>query len=340
MNPESGTVLPDAATLHVQPVADWPLPSALQRAWLSELGLDKRLFTRQSGAPGIAGAPAGFPAATATATARGPHTTPDAHGNVPGPVPSPAQAHSPNHRTAAAQALQVLARGRASKPPVGDQHPAQAFSGSAVQPGALATTALPEPAADKGAVPALPGSLVELSAHAAVCTRCALHQSRGKVVFGEGQEEPDWLIVGEAPDAVDDRAGRPFQGKAGQLLDAMLQAVGVDRSSSVYMTHLVKCRPLGNRPPEPDAIEACSVFLRAQISAVRPRGILALGQVAAALLTERTEPLDTLREQLLSYAMADGQSVPLVVTYHPASLLLRPQFKPLAWRDLQALRTQ
>jgi uracil-DNA glycosylase family 4 len=170
------------------------------------------------------------------------------------------------------------------------------------------------------------------------CRACPLHSARGRVVFGSGDaEEPQLMIVGEAPGGSDDRAGLPFQGKAGVLLQAMLAAAGLNAETAFY-TNLVKCRPLGNRPPTSDEVEACMPYLQRQIALAKPRHILALGSWAAkALLGVETE-LDSLRGDVHTIRTEAGDETSLVVTYHPAVLLLRPQHKADAWRDLALLR--
>ena len=169
------------------------------------------------------------------------------------------------------------------------------------------------------------------------CQECGLHTGRAQVVFGsEPLSEPDWMIIGEAPGTSDDRSAKPFDGKAGLLLQAMLNSA--IPNASVYKTHLVKCRPLGNRPPTQEELVACRAFLDAQIRLVQPRRLLAVGHLAAVALSGRDEDLEALRGQALTYTDAQGRSLPLVVTYHPASLLLRPQHKANAWRDLSLLR--
>lgn len=170
------------------------------------------------------------------------------------------------------------------------------------------------------------------------CDLCPLHEGRALTVFGRGQEQsPDWLVVGEAPSASDDRSGLPFDGQAGELLQAMLKAVLPH--ASFYFTHLVKCRPLGNRPPQADELEACRRYLDKQIECLVPKRILAVGQLAAEVFAQQERALDTQRGKTLAYCTADGRTLPLVLSHHPAALLLRPQHKAQAWRDLLQMRT-
>lgn len=160
------------------------------------------------------------------------------------------------------------------------------------------------------------------------CTRCRLHATRTQTVFGVGDRRASWLFVGEAPGADEDRQGEPFVGRAGQLLNAMLFALGLKREE-VYIANVLKCRPPGNRDPQPDEVGHCEPFLIQQIGLIRPRLIVALGRHAAHSLLKTEAPLSKLRGQRLSY-----QGTPLVVTYHPAYLLRNPADKARAWTDL------
>ena len=162
----------------------------------------------------------------------------------------------------------------------------------------------------------------------AACTRCRLHSTRTQTVFGVGHPRASWLFVGEAPGADEDRQGEPFVGRAGQLLNAMLFALGLKREE-VYIANVLKCRPPGNRDPQPDEVAHCEPFLIQQIALIRPRLIVALGRHAAHSLLKTEAPLSKLRGQRLSY-----QQTPLVVTYHPAYLLRNPVDKRRAWDDL------
>src|SRR3546814_8254779 len=147
------------------------------------------------------------------------------------------------------------------------------------------------------------------------------------------------MIIGEAPGDFDDRAGLPFQGKAGVLLQAMLASIVLEADASVFMTNLVKCRPLGNRTPRPDEIAACKPYLQRQIALLKPQRILALGRLAAQAVLEVDAELDALRGQVHQVRSESGQEIPLVATHHPAALLMRPQHKADAWRDLNLARS-
>jgi len=162
------------------------------------------------------------------------------------------------------------------------------------------------------------------------CTRCPLHkQGRKQIVFGVGNPKADLMFVGEAPGADEDQQGEPFVGRAGQLLNNMIKAMGLGRED-VYIANVIKCRPPGNRVPERDECETCSPFLMRQIAAIRPKVIVALGAVAAKTLLALNAPMAELRGRWY-----DFRGTKLAVTYHPAFLLRDPRQKKEAWKDLQ-----
>jgi DNA polymerase len=161
------------------------------------------------------------------------------------------------------------------------------------------------------------------------CTRCKLARGRTKLVFGVGNPAAELMFVGEGPGEDEDLQGEPFVGRAGQLLTKMIEAMGY-RREEVYIANVVKCRPPGNRNPEPDEIEACEPFLRAQIAAIRPKVIVALGKFAAQTLLRDPSPIGKLRGRWFGY-----EGVRLMPTFHPAYLLRSPQEKGRAWEDLQ-----
>ena len=163
----------------------------------------------------------------------------------------------------------------------------------------------------------------------ASCTACALHVGRNRTVFGVGDENADWLFVGEGPGADEDLQGEPFVGQAGKLLDNMLAAIQLKRGSNVYIANVVKCRPPGNRNPEAEEVLACEPFLHRQIDLIKPKLIVALGKVAAVNLLARQESVASLRNKIHHY-----RGIPLIVTYHPAYLLRSLQEKARAWEDL------
>ncbi|MCP1726177.1 DNA polymerase [Natronospira proteinivora] len=174
-------------------------------------------------------------------------------------------------------------------------------------------------------------ALTEQVAH---CQRCRLHETRTQGVFGVGNPEADWLFIGEAPGAEEDRRGEPFVGRAGQLLDAMLHAAGQSRDS-VYIANIIKSRPPKNRDPKPEEIAACLPYLRRQIQLIQPRLVMLVGRVSAQTLLDSTAPLGRLRGQV---HRLPGFGIPAVVTYHPAYLLRSPLEKRKVWADLRLAR--
>ena len=166
------------------------------------------------------------------------------------------------------------------------------------------------------------------------CTACALHESRSQTVFGVGNPQAALMVIGEAPGAEEDRQGEPFVGRAGQLLTAMLRAIGLARQD-VYIANILKCRPPGNRNPTPAEAACCLPFLQRQLALVSPRLILAVGGVAAHHLLGSGETVGRLRGRIHAYGDA---RIPLLVSYHPAYLLRQPGEKARAWQDLQKVR--
>jgi DNA polymerase len=162
----------------------------------------------------------------------------------------------------------------------------------------------------------------------AACTRCELAKSRTQTVFGVGHRDADWMIIGEAPGAEEDRRGEPFVGRAGKLLDQMLRAVGQSRDG-VFIANILKCRPPNNRDPKSDEAASCREYLDRQIALVRPRIIVAVGRIAAQNLLGSDEPVGRLRGRV-----HDLDGIPVVVTYHPAYLLRSPSQKQKSWDDL------
>jgi uracil-DNA glycosylase len=172
-------------------------------------------------------------------------------------------------------------------------------------------------------------SWVELKQLVSGCTQCGLHKSRTQTVFGVGDENAEWMLIGEAPGAEEDRLGDPFVGQAGKLLDNMLAALDLDRARKVYIANVLKCRPPGNRNPEPEEVAKCSPHLLRQIELVKPKLILAMGRFAAQTLLATDASIASLRGKVHRYA-----GVPLIVTYHPAYLLRNLPDKAKAWEDL------
>jgi uracil-DNA glycosylase len=170
---------------------------------------------------------------------------------------------------------------------------------------------------------------IELKQAVPACTACGLHKSRTQTVFGVGDEQADWMLIGEAPGAEEDRLGEPFVGQAGRLLDNMLAAIDLRRGENVYIANVLKCRPPANRNPAPEEVEKCSPHLRAQIRLIGPKLIIAMGRFAAQALLNSDASIASLRGRVHAYA-----GVPLIVTYHPAYLLRTLPDKAKAWEDL------
>jgi uracil-DNA glycosylase, family 4 len=168
-----------------------------------------------------------------------------------------------------------------------------------------------------------------LQARVAWCIRCGLHKSRTQTVFGVGNRSATWMIIGEAPGADEDREGEPFVGRAGRLLNAMLQALGLTREE-VYIANILKCRPPKNRDPEANEIACCAPYLKRQVELVNPRIILAVGRIAAQSLLKTDLPIGRLRVRPHLY-----RDILVVATYHPAYLLRSPREKRKAWEDLK-----
>ena len=170
---------------------------------------------------------------------------------------------------------------------------------------------------------------IPLKSEVSGCVQCGLHKTRNQTVFGVGDEKAEWMLIGEAPGAEEDRLGDPFVGQAGKLLDNMLASIGLARGRNVYIANVLKCRPPGNRNPAPEEVEKCSPYLLRQIELVGPKLIVAMGRFAAQTLLETDASISSLRGRVHRYA-----GVPLVVTYHPAYLLRTLEDKAKAWEDL------
>ena len=220
----------------------------------------------------------------------------------------------------------------ASAPPPGSAPAARArppVQTPAAPPGPAAAPAPLAPRPDASAM-----DWEALQAAVAACRACELCNTRTQTVFGVGHAQADWMVIGEAPGANEDRLGQPFVGQAGQLLDNMLAAVGrsreaQDRAGGVYIANVIKCRPPSNRNPQPEEIAQCLPWLERQVALVQPRIILAMGRFAVQSLLGTTDPIGRLRGRVHDY-----QGVPVVVTYHPAYLLRAPADKAKAWADL------
>jgi DNA polymerase len=180
-------------------------------------------------------------------------------------------------------------------------------------------------------MPSARGTLEDVRVEMGDCRRCILADSRKNLVFGEGSPQAELVFVGEAPGADEDAQGRPFVGRAGQLLTRIIEAMKL-RRSDVYICNILKCRPPGNRNPAPGEIGACEPFLRKQLEAIGPRVICALGTFAAKTLLRTESPITVLRGRFHDY-----QGIKLMPTYHPAYLLRNPGAKKMVWEDVQTI---
>ena len=229
------------------------------------------------------------------------------------------------------------------------RQPAEADAGDvpAVEvPASAASGVRPDVAPSRAAAPAAAAGATDADGHVAAmewpeleasvagCTSCGLCQGRTQTVFGVGRRDADIMVIGEAPGAEEDRQGEPFVGRAGQLLDNMLRALGYGREQ-VFIANILKCRPPRNRDPEPEEVAACRPYLARQIALVQPAVILAVGRIAAQNLLDSDRPLRMLRQKIHTLHQGD---VPVVVSYHPAYLLRSPADKAKAWDDLKRLR--
>lgn len=190
-----------------------------------------------------------------------------------------------------------------------------------------ATIAATNRAAGDAAVSGMDWSALEAAVQG--CRACGLCATRSRTVFGVGARNADWMVVGEAPGVEEDRQGEPFVGQAGKLLDAMLASVGRSRQENVFIANVLKCRPPGNRNPQPEEMLRCTPYLERQVALVQPKLIFAVGRFAAQALLGSTAPIASLRGKVHQY-----QGIPLIVSYHPAYLLRNPADKLKSWEDL------
>ncbi|CAB3821020.1 hypothetical protein LMG26846_00472 [Achromobacter insuavis] len=298
------------------PASPAPRVNPLQRLWLRELGME-RLWLR----------PAPQPVA------------------VPAPQVVVSKTDSPAVEPAGAAAAPV--RDVAAPPPAAAQPQAQAPAARAAGPGpGLRNGPPPKPAPKAAVEEAAPAvipvaeavknaNLDELREQVLACTACGLCGGRRHAVFGHGGQPTRWLVVGEAPGEQEDRQGQPFVGRSGQLLDAMLSAVGMSRERDVFIANVIKCRPPGNRNPKPEEIAACSPYLMRQIALLKPERILVLGRFAAQTLLGTDATIGSLRGRVHQMKTDEGREIPVIVSYHPAYLLRSPAEKARAWQDLK-----
>ena len=206
------------------------------------------------------------------------------------------------------------------------------------------------PSAQKGETPSQSGadsiegvdngdSIEKIAAEIRACANCSLAEKRTNAAPGEGVTRPLVLVIGEGPGAEEDAQGRPFVGRAGQLLDKMLASINLSRNTNCFIANVVKCRPPENRDPYPEETAACAHFLKRQIALLKPKFILVAGRVAAQSLLKTTEPVGRLRGKFIEYETENGK-IPLLITYHPAALLRNEDLKRPTWEDLKLLRSK
>lgn len=311
-----------------------PRINPLQRIWLREIGME-RLWLRT---PPVA------PPAMAPVTAR-----------VVAPEAASAVQPAPPVRSPVAPPAST-AEPAASPAPVPKPAPA-AVASSTAEPASGRASAIPASILNRSGPPPRPAPKVEikdeapppipvaeavkdadleqLAAQVVACAACGLCQGRRHAVVGHGAQPTRWLVVGEAPGEQEDRQGQPFVGRSGQLLDAMLAAVGMSRERDVFITNVIKCRPPGNRNPKPEEIAACSPYLMRQIALLKPERILVLGRFAAQTLLGTDATIGSLRGRVHHLKTDEGAQIPVVVSYHPAYLLRSPSEKARAWQDLK-----
>jgi DNA polymerase len=182
-------------------------------------------------------------------------------------------------------------------------------------------------------------SLEQIAQEIRACQNCPLGNTRKNAVPGEGVNQPLVMVIGEGPGADEDSQGRPFVGKAGQLLDKMLFSINLSRNDNCFIANVVKCRPPQNRDPYPEETAACAHFLQRQISILKPKFILLVGNVASQTVLKATERVGKLRGKFTEYK-TEEQTIPLLVTYHPSALLHNEDYKRPAWEDLKLLRSE
>jgi len=172
-----------------------------------------------------------------------------------------------------------------------------------------------------------------------ICRNCPLWEKRTNAVPGEGVLQPLVLVIGEGPGEDEDRQGRPFVGRAGQLLDKMLDSIGLSRKTNCFIANVVKCRPPFNRDPYPEETSACSNYLQRQIALLKPKFILIVGRIAAQTLLQTTDSIGKIRGKFTEISVGD-MKIPLIATYHPAALLRNEEYKRPAWEDLKLLHSK
>ena len=322
--------------------------SALQLAWMQELGIDKpwipgasapavmQTTARAAASAEVSAEVSALPTAISGAAPSGsarikPRPVKDSEKSTQAPQTPP---ESSGVGTFAQAGDLTRARvGAASAPSGSSQRPRSGSSSGTKKSAEMPADQL----LNTVTAAAQAGTLEALAVTVAQCNACDLCKEREQVVLGQGVMQPAIMVIGEGPGDQEDRQGLPFVGMTGVLLDNMLSSIGSSRQSDVYLANIVKCRPPSNRNPRPAEIEACRPFLLRQIELVRPFSILALGRFAAQALVGGEALVEEMRDKPFTISHA-GLNIPVVVSYHPGYLLHHPSDKAAAWRDLQRAR--
>jgi DNA polymerase len=315
--------------------------SALQLAWLHELGIDKPWLpgdTRAAPAVGV-DAQTALPSQTDTrlqAVASSNSDTVPAQRSAVQARQQVGMASAASEATAASTVTSTTASTASTATVRSSTRGAASQSQQAAAP--MSAVSIAAMTALTAAAAATAPDLESLTLAASACQACGLCRQRDQVVMGQGVTQPAILVIGDGPGEQDDRKGLPFMAESGALLDQMLLTIGSARTRDVYLTNLVKCRPPGNRLALREEVAACHSYLVRQLELLRPFSILALGRVVAQSLLNTDEPLQNLRGRVHQLEVA-GQTIPLVASYHSGHLLNHPADKAAAWQDLQLLRT-
>lgn len=291
---------------------------AIQYAWLQELGIDRAYLSRLNVEPTMVAHPTHSEAVQSAVSSEAVESVAVVSTSV---EQNQEQTPAPQPRSLQ-ESINALRRA------------------ANIRPTQTSSTSTPdETVATTAAQRLIPDDLAALEQSAAECVSCALHQNRSRVVFGKGRTQTvQWFVLADAPSDADDKSGIAIDGHTGALLDEMLGSVGLNTTEHCYVTHMVKCRSLEPQGPDSTEIQACSAYLLKQIELLQPQYILALGQQVANQLLGVNDDIEQLRSKIHHWQSPQGRSLPVVVTYHPASLLLRPQHKANAWRDLALVK--
>jgi uracil-DNA glycosylase family 4 len=312
--------------------------SAMQLAWLHELGIDKPWLPGDTRAVSVAGRSG--EAAVSVKTEAQPQT---AAALNRGAMPAQRQSAIEARQNVGAASAADEGKAALTAPAAAPTTPVRPSTrGAATKPqqaaAPMSAVSIAAMTALTAAAAAAAPDLELLTLAASACQACGLCRQRDQVVMGQGVTQPAVLVIGDGPGEQEDRKGLPFMAESGALLDQMLSTIGSARTRDVYLTNLVKCRPPGNRLAQREEIAACHSYLVRQLELLRPFSILALGRNVAQTLLNTDEPLQNLRGRVHTLEVA-GQKIPLVASYHSAHLLNHPADKAAAWQDLQLLRT-